>query len=168
MPILSLSALHFQIYIIQSVPSHHHCSISKCEHSTYRASRTLYWCSCFPRPVETTMYLNQRLVDITMFLNPQMATFEVVKWFMEAVVITKTPWPITSNRKYSMVDEAWNLSIKAQDCQRALAGALVGTPSVWQLPSGLSLKIDQQFRKAVSIYSVFCSSIGLMMVLNPK
>jgi hypothetical protein len=88
------------------------------------------------------MFLNQMLVYITRFLNPQMATFEVVKWFMEAVIITKTVWPNTTNGNYSMVDEAWSLTIKAQDRQRALASALVGTPSVCQLPSGLSLKIN--------------------------
>jgi len=63
-----------------------------------------------------------------------------------------------------MVDEAWKLAIEAQDRQRALAGAPVGTPSVCELPGGPSLKIDQQTREAVSVYSVFCSSIGLMMI----
>jgi len=29
-----------------------------------------------------------------------------------------------------MIEEAWRLAIEAQDCQRALAGAAVGTPSV--------------------------------------
>jgi len=62
------------------------------------------------------------------------ATFEVVNPFMEAIVLTKTPWPIISDEKYSMVDEAWKLPIEAQDCQRALAGAPVGAPSVCQLP----------------------------------
>jgi len=94
------------------------------------------------------------------------ATFEVAKRFMEAIVFTKTPWPIISDEKYSMVDEAWKLAIEAQDCQQALAGAPVGTPSVCQLPSGPSLKIDPQTREAVRVYSVFWSSIGLMMILN--
>jgi hypothetical protein len=85
---------------------------------------------------------------------------------MEAIVFTKTPWPIISDEKYSMVDEAWKLAIEAQDRQRALAGAPVGAPSVCQLPGGPSLKIDPQTREAVSVYSVFCSSIGLMMILN--
>jgi hypothetical protein len=96
----------------------------------------------------------------------QKATFEVAKRFMEAIVFTKTPWPIISDEKYSMVDEAWKLAIEAQDRQRALAGAPVGAPSVCQLPGGPSLKIDPQTREAVSVYSVFCSSIGLMMILN--
>jgi len=96
------------------------------------------------------------------------ATFEVPKWFMVAIVFTKTPWPIISDEMYSMVDEAWQLAIEAQDCQRAIAGALVGAPSVCQLPGGPSLKIDPQTQEAVSVYSVFCSSIGLMMMLNPK
>jgi hypothetical protein len=98
----------------------------------------------------------------------QKATFEVAKRFMEAIVFTKTPWPIISDEKYSMVDEAWQLAIEAQDRQRALAGAPVGAPSVCQLPGGPSLKIDPQTREAVSVYSVFCSSIGLMMMLNHK
>jgi hypothetical protein len=97
----------------------------------------------------------------------QKATFEVAKRFMEAIVFTKTPWPIISDEKYSMVDEAWQLAIEAQDHQRALAGAPVGAPSVCQLPGGPSLKIDPQTREAVSVYSVFCS-IGLMMMLNHK
>ena len=87
----------------------------------------------------------------------QKATFGVAKRFMEAIVFTKTAWPIISDEKYSMVDEAWKLAIEAQDRQRALAGAPVGTPSVCQLPGGPSLKIDLQTREAVCVYSVFCS-----------
>ena len=87
---------------------------------------------------------------------------------MEAIVFTKTPWPIISDEKYWMVDEAWKLAIEAQDRQRALAGAPVGTPSVCQLPGGPSLKIDPQTREAVCVYPVFCSSIGLLMILIPK
>jgi hypothetical protein len=33
----------------------------------------------------------------------QKATFKVAKRFMEAIVFTKTPWPIISDEKYSMV-----------------------------------------------------------------
>jgi len=98
----------------------------------------------------------------------QKATFEVAKLFMEAIVFTKTPWPIISDEKCSMVDEAWQLAIEAQDRQRALAGAPVGAPSVCRLPGGPSLKIDPQTREVVSVYSVFCSSIGLMRMLNPQ
>jgi len=98
----------------------------------------------------------------------QKATYEVAKRFMEAIVFTKTPWPIISDEKYLMVDETWQLAIEAQDRQRALAGAPVGAPSLCQLPGGPSLKIDPQTRGAVSVYSVFCSSIGLMMMLNPQ
>jgi hypothetical protein len=98
----------------------------------------------------------------------QTATFEVAKRFMEIIVFTKTPWPIISNEKYSMVDEAWHLAIEAQDQQRALAGAPVGAPSVCQLPRGPSLKINLQTQDAVSVYSVFYSSIRFMMTLNPK
>jgi len=98
----------------------------------------------------------------------QKATFEVSKQFMQAIVFTKTPWRISSDKKYSMVDQAWKLAIEAQDRQRAFAGAPLGTPFVFHLPDGPSLKIDPQTREAVSIYSVFCSSIGLVMILIPK
>jgi hypothetical protein len=96
----------------------------------------------------------------------QKATSQVAKRFMEAMVFTKTLWPIISNEKYSMVDEAWKLAIEAQDRQWALAGAPLGTPSVCQLPSGPSLKIDPHTREAASVYSIFCYLIGLMMILN--
>jgi len=59
-------------------------------------------------------------------------------------VFTNNPWPIISDDKYSMVEKASKLAIDAQDCQRALAGAPVGTPSVCQLPGGPSRKIDPQ------------------------
>jgi len=87
---------------------------------------------------------------------------------MEAIVFTKTTWPIISDGKYLMVDKAWKLAIEAQDRQWALAGASVGTPSVCQLPGGPSLKSHPQTREAVSVYSVCCSSFGLMMILNLK
>jgi hypothetical protein len=98
----------------------------------------------------------------------QKAIFEVAKRFMEAIVFPRTPWPIISDGKYSMVDEAWQLAIEAQDHQRALAGAPVGTPSVCQLPGGPSLKIDPQTQEAINVFSVFCSSIGHVMILIPK
>jgi len=63
---------------------------------------------------------------------------------MEAIVFTKTPWPISSDDKDSMAEEAWKVTIEARDRQQALAGAPVGTPSVCQLPSGPSFKIDPQ------------------------
>jgi hypothetical protein len=87
---------------------------------------------------------------------------------MEEIVFTKTPWPIISDEKYSMVRESWQLAIEAQDRQQALAGAPVGAPSMYQLPGGSSLKIDLQTREAVSVYSIFCSWIRFMMMLNPK
>jgi len=49
-----------------------------------------------------------------------------------------------------MVEEAWKPAIEAQDCKRALACTPAGTPSVCQLPSSQSLKIDPQTREAVS------------------
>jgi hypothetical protein len=72
------------------------------------------------------------------------ATFEVGTRFMEEIVFTKTPWPIISDEKYWMVDEAWQLAIEAQDRQRALAGAPVGAPCVCQSPGGPSLNIHPQ------------------------
>jgi len=87
----------------------------------------------------------------------QKATCEVAKRFMEAIVFTVSPWPILSDDKYLMVEEAWKLAIEAQDRQWALAGAPVGTPSVCQLPGGPSLKIDPQTREAVSLE--FCLMI---------
>jgi hypothetical protein len=85
----------------------------------------------------------------------QNATFEVAKIFMEAIVFTKTLWPILSDDKYLMVEETRKLAIDAQDRQRALAGALVGPPSVCQLPCRPSLKIDLQTRQAVSLKFCF-------------
>jgi hypothetical protein len=35
------------------------------------------------------------------------ATFNVAKWFIEAILFTKTHWQIISNEKYWMVDNAW-------------------------------------------------------------
>ena len=81
----------------------------------------------------------------------QKTTFEVAKRSMEAIVFTNTPWPISSDDKYSKVGEASKLAIEAQDGQWALAGAPVAMPSVCQLPSGPSLKIDPQTREAVSL-----------------
>jgi len=55
----------------------------------------------------------------------QKATFEVAKRFMEAIIFTKTPRPILSDDKYSMVEEAWKLAIETQDRQWVL-GVLPG------------------------------------------
>jgi len=49
-----------------------------------------------------------------------------------------------------MDEKASKLAIEAQDHQRALAGAPAGTPSVCQLPSAPSLKIDPRTQEAVS------------------
>jgi len=98
----------------------------------------------------------------------QKVTFEVAKQFMEAMVFTKTPWPIISDEKYLMVDNAWQQAIEAQDRQRALAGGPVDTLSVCQFLVGPSHTIDQQTREALSVCSVFGSSIGLVMILIPR
>jgi len=55
----------------------------------------------------------------------QKATLDVLKRFMEAIVFTKTPGPVGSNERYSIVDKAWELAIEAQDRQHTLAGASV-------------------------------------------
>jgi len=81
----------------------------------------------------------------------QMGTFEIANRFMEAIVFIKNPWPIISDDKYSMVEEACKLAIESQDRQQALAGAPVGAPSVCRLPGGPSLKIDPQTREAASL-----------------
>jgi len=85
---------------------------------------------------------------------------------MEPTIITKTPWPIIADEKYSMVDEDWKPAIETHDRQWVLAGAHVDSQSVCQLPGGPSLTIERQTREPVSVYSVFCSSIGLMIILN--
>jgi hypothetical protein len=79
----------------------------------------------------------------------QKAAFEAAQRLMEAIVFTKTPWPILSGDKHLMVDEAWKLAIEAQDRLRAVAGAPASTPSVCQLPQGPSCKIDTQIQEAV-------------------
>jgi len=98
----------------------------------------------------------------------QKATFEVAKQFTEAIVFTKIRWHIIFNEKYWMVEKGWKQAIEAQDCRRALAGAPVGAPSVCQLSSGPSHKIDPQIREPVSLYSVFCSWTGHMTIPNLK
>jgi hypothetical protein len=98
----------------------------------------------------------------------QIAYFKVAKEFMEAIVFSKSLCAIISDDKSSMVDEAWILAIEAQDHQRALAGAPVGTPSGCQLPGGPSLKIDPQTREPVCHYSGFYFSIAVMMILNRR
>jgi len=70
---------------------------------------------------------------------------------MEAIVFAKTPWPILSDDKYWMVEEASELAIEAEDRQRALAGALAGTQSVCQLPCSRSLHIIAQTREDGSL-----------------
>jgi len=81
----------------------------------------------------------------------QKVTFQVAQWSRVEIVFTKTPWPMISDDKYSMVEETWKLTIEAQHHQWALAGAPGRTPSVCQLRCGPSLKIDPQPRDAVSL-----------------
>jgi len=66
----------------------------------------------------------------------QMATLEVLKRFMEAIVFTRTTWPILSDIQYSMVEHTGNVTIGAQKHQQVIARAAVGTQSVSQLLCG--------------------------------
>jgi hypothetical protein len=61
-----------------------------------------------------------------------------------------------------MVKQAWKLAIEADECQWALAGGAVGTPSVSQLPCDTSHKIDPHIREAVGlgVGSTFLSDFG--------
>jgi hypothetical protein len=43
----------------------------------------------------------------------QKATFEKAKRFMEAIIFSKTAYPIFSDDQYSMVEQAWKLTIEA-------------------------------------------------------
>ena len=89
----------------------------------------------------------------------QKATLQVAPRFIEAIVLTKTPWPLLFDVKYSIVEEAGKLEIEAEDSQRSLAGAPVGTPFGCQLPGVPSVKIDLHTRETVSLE--FC-----LMLLN--
>jgi len=42
--------------------------------------------------------------------NHNQATFEVVKTLMEEIMFTKTPWPILTDAKYTMVEKACKLA----------------------------------------------------------
>jgi len=44
----------------------------------------------------------------------QKVTFEVANRFMDAIVLRKTPWPMSSDDKYLIVEQAWKLAIDAQ------------------------------------------------------
>jgi hypothetical protein len=98
----------------------------------------------------------------------QKAAFDVAKLYTEVIVFTWAPWPITSDEKYSMVDEVWKLASDAHNCERASAGAPVCPPSVYQLPSCLSCEINPQTPEAARGKSVLYSSIRLIMILNPN
>ena len=59
-------------------------------------------------------------------------------------------------------------TIQALDRQWARAGAPERTPAMCQMPGGPCLNIDPQTREAGGVYSAFCSSIGLAMILIPN
>jgi hypothetical protein len=77
---------------------------------------------------------------------------------METIVCTKNPWQVSSDDWNSMVDAAWKLAIKAQDCQYTWVTASVVSLCVSQLRSGLSLTLDAQTDDAVSVW-LFCSML---------
>jgi len=79
----------------------------------------------------------------------QLAIFEVLRRFMEAMVVMRTRLPISSDETYSMVNAVWPLAIEPCEHQQAFAGNPVCARSVCQLPSGQSLKIDPQMLEAV-------------------
>jgi hypothetical protein len=79
------------------------------------------------------------------------ATFLVVIWFTEAIVFTKYPSAIISDDTYSLVEEAWNLAIEAQDHHQALLRPHVGKLLVFQSPNGQSLKSDLQIQEVVCL-----------------
>jgi len=87
------------------------------------------------------------------------ATCDIAKLFLVVNKFTMTPQQIIPDKKYSMVYQASQLAIAAHSHQQALAGASVGTPSVYQFPGGPSLEMDRQTQEVVSIYAAFCSSI---------
>jgi hypothetical protein len=80
-----------------------------------------------------------------------MATIEIAKRLMETIIFTTYTWPILSDDKYSMVEQAWKLAIEAQDRQWASACAHIDISSMCQLPGGRSLPKDPQTRKGASL-----------------
>jgi len=80
----------------------------------------------------------------------QKAIGEVDKRFLESIDFTKTHWPDII--RWQVLDSwtSWHVAVEAQDCQRASAGAPVGTPSVSQLRSGPFGKITPQTQDAVT------------------
>jgi hypothetical protein len=74
----------------------------------------------------------------------QKLIFEVVKVLKKAIGFRNTFLSIVSDEKYLMVDEDWQLAIEQQDCRRDFTTAPIGTPCVYQLSGGPSLKIDLQ------------------------
>jgi len=59
----------------------------------------------------------------------QIGRCEVAKMFIEAIVFTKTSWPVMSYDKYWMLAEGWILAIEEYDCQRVLVGSHQCMPS---------------------------------------
>jgi len=123
--------------------------LSECDHTPFTQSLPLCMCSGDQNVPPSKASADQNVPQ------HQKATFEGAQRFMKAIVFTKTSWPILSNDKYSIVEDALILAIEAQDCQQALAGDPVGTSSVCQLPGGPSLKIHLQIQEARSLEFCF-------------
>ena len=83
-------------------------------------------------------------------VQPIRASFEALERVIQEYGFTWNLWPLLSDSLYSMVDKALLLAIEAQDHQWSVAAASVGTPSLCQLHSSLSLYIDLLIPVAVS------------------
>jgi hypothetical protein len=55
--------------------------------------------------------------------------------------------PISSDDKYSMLQEALKVAIEGEDCQGKLAGTPMDTPLVCQLPCSPCLKIGLHYER---------------------
>jgi len=81
----------------------------------------------------------------------KMATVQIAYRLMKAIVFTKTPWPILSNEKCTMVAEACKLAFEAHNHQCPFPATPVCVPFPCWLPRGLSVNIDLQGHDAVSL-----------------
>jgi hypothetical protein len=83
----------------------------------------------------------------------------VANLVVDAIVLRYTPSQVLSCEKYSIVEGSWKFILKASDYQQALTVAPIGTPSVYHLPSGVSINSDPRSVAAVSIE--FCLMLSL-------
>jgi len=103
--------------------------LPKCQKSTLL--NKLFQSDCAPSSHALPLYmssgdLNVQLLKASREQNIpqcQITTGEVANWLMEAIIFMRTPSPILSDEKYWMANVAWKLTIEAQDCRQAFAGA---------------------------------------------